>query len=336
MDTIDASPDRLGHVAAVLCTRHRPLGAREALASILATRPAPALVVVVDQADPDSADPLREFDGRPDVVRIQHRGTGLSRARNVAAAAAEARGATILAYTDDDCTVEIGWLAGLAAAFDTAGDVALVFGTTQAADHDQERGVIPAYVATRAAVHRGLSSKPRTEGMGACMAIRVDAWRAIGGFDDRLGPGTSLAAADENDLSIRLLHAGFAVAETPDAVVLHRGYRTGDDAAALLAGYMRGSGAAVAKMVRLGGARTMQPLVAIATRWLLGRSSVRMGNLPPRRVRLRNFLEGARLGWTWNLDPRTGRFLPFAGPDDLAPPGPAAPGITPVGTIAAP
>jgi len=300
--------DKPDHIAVVLCTRHRPPGVKRALDSILAVQPASGLIVIVDQADSSLFDHLQEFDGRPEVLRIHDKGTGLARARNIGT---EAAGASIVAYTDDDCTVDPKWLVGLNSAFALAPDVALVFGTTKAADHDREQGTIPSYMVSKNAIHRGLASKPHIEGMGACMAVRIDAWRSVGGFDDRLGAGTPLAAAEENDLSLRLLLAGFEVAETPAAEVLHHGFRDRFDASALMAGYMRGSGAATAKMVRLGGVDAILASAAIGKRWLSGRSGIKIGHLPPRWIRLASFIEGVTAGIKMEIDPATGRFLPF-------------------------
>jgi GT2 family glycosyltransferase len=311
------SLDNSARIAVVICTRSRPPGVKKALDSILAARPSPGLVVVVDQAGSSSIDHLQEFDGRRGVLRIHDQGTGLARARNIGTAAAEDAGATIIAYTDDDCTVAPGWLAGLDSAFASVPDVALAFGTTKAAEHDREQGTIPSYTVAKSAIHRGLASKPHIEGMGACMAVRADAWRQIGGFDDQLGAGTPLASAEENDLSIRLLRAGFAVAETPEAEVTHHGFRRRPEVAGLVAGYMRGSGAATAKMVRIGGLPAIHAVAKIAKRWIGGRSGVEMNHLPSRRIRLWNFVEGMRAGFTLRIDSQTGKFVPAHQPRDL-------------------
>ncbi len=100
-----------------------------------------------------------------------------------------------------------------------------------------------------------------------------------------------------------MLNGGLAVGETPAAV--------------LVAVYLRGSGAATAKLLRLGGLRAMGPLWLIGRRWLLGQSAVTMGYLPARRVRLHDFLRGVRHGWQQLLDLHTGRFQPFPKPEVL-------------------
>ena len=305
------NPLRAIRFAVVVCSNQRTPGAKRAIESVLSACPKPDLIVIVDQAADATPDLLRVFDGLPGVIRIRDKGKGLSRARNIGTTAAEEAGATVVAYTDDDCTVEADWLAGFASAFGMADDVALVFGTTKAAPHDTEEGTIPAYGVPRNTIHRGVVAKPDIEGMGACMALRIDAWRWVGGFDERLGAGTPLASAEENDLSLRLLCAGFAVAETPASEVVHHGFRDRSAAPVLVAGYMRGSGAATAKMVRLGGAPAILACAAIGKRWLSGRSGIKIDHLPPRWIRLASFLEGMIAGFKMEIDPATGRFLPF-------------------------
>jgi len=320
MDSVSQPPDILPQIAVVICTRHRPPSAVDAVRSALASRPAASRVIVVDQADVDTTDPLAEFDGLPRFVRIRHSAVGLSRGRNVGTAAAAAAGATIVAYTDDDCVAQSSWLSGFDAAFASADDIAAVFGTVRVAAYDRTTGIIPAYEVREATVLRGLANKPRAEGIGACMAVRVDAWRQLDGFDDWLGAGTSLASGEDVDLIVRLLHAGFAVAETPDAEVIHYGFRDWQSTRSLVAGYMRGIGAVNAKMIRLAGLGGFAPLATLGRRWLTGRPVVDLNHLPPRWFRLRRFLEGMATGWKMPIDRRSGRFLPIQGPTDLAPP----------------
>jgi GT2 family glycosyltransferase len=313
------TPDILPHVAVVICTRHRPPSVADTVRSALASRPAASRVIVVDQADADTPDPLAECDGLPRFVRIRHSAVGLSRGRNVGAAAAAAAGATIVAYTDDDCVAHPSWLSGFETAFAGADDIAAVFGTVRAALYDRTTGIIPAYDVREATVLRGLANKPLAEGIGACMAVRVDAWQQLDGFDDWLGAGAQLEAADDTDFVMRLLHVGFAVAETPDAEVVHFGFRDWQATRSLVAGYMRGIGATNTKMVRLAGLGGLGPLATLGRRWLTGRPVVDLNHLPPRWFRLRRFLEGATTSLKLPIDRRSGRFLPVHGPADLEP-----------------
>lgn len=302
----DASRDG---TAVVICTRYCPPGAADAVRSALGTSPGPRFIVVVDQSDPAGDDALAEFAHDSRVIRVRSDSRGLSCARNIGTSIALSEGAAMVAYTDDDCTVETGWLGALADAMGSASDVGLVFGSTVPATTACPTDVIPSYMPRHQSLYRGLSSKPRVEGMGACMAVRADAWSAIGGFDEYLGAGTPLCSADENDLCIRLLRAGYAVAETPRAEVLHHGVRHRGSVEEMVGGYMRGTGAASAKMLRLCGPSAIRPLAAIAWRWLRGGSAVNIGPAPRRWHRLLHFLLGASVGLTMPLDPRTGRFI---------------------------
>lgn len=294
--------------AVVVCTSHAPAGVVITVRSALDSLPTPELVIVVDQSEVRVDDPLAEFRADPRFVRIRMSERGLSRARNVGIAAAEAAGLHFVALTDDDCKPLGNWLAGFAVAFAEDSRVALIFGTTRPADHDRRRGLIPGYIVHAPSAYEGLRSKPRIEGMGACMALRSVAWRQIGGFDESLGAGTPLAAAEENDLSARLLLAGYVVSETPDAEVLHFGFRDAASVDSLVAGYMRGSGAATAKMIRLAGTSAIGPVASIGWRWLGGKPGVDMGTFTSRWFRLRSFFEGFVVGWTASIDPRSGRF----------------------------
>ena len=317
-------------MAVVICTRHRAASTTDAVMSALASRPGPVAVIVIDQAAPGSDDPLAACGTDPRFRCVRFAGHGLARARNMGMVAAEAAGATVVAFTDDDCVADPGWLGAFGRIFAAHPDVALAFGSTLVAPHDRTAGTIPGYVVRRTSLHRGIASKSEIEAMGACMAVRVGHWRAIGGFDDWFGAGADLASADENEFSIRMLWQGFSVAETPEAHVIHHGLRPRADVGRLMAGYMRGSGAATAKMLRLVGLRGLLPVAKIGRRWVGGRSAVTVDFLPSRRARLAAFLRGMVVGLCASLDRSTGRFKPSLGPEDIPPPPPRSHAPPPV------
>jgi GT2 family glycosyltransferase len=76
------------------------------------------------------------------------------------------------------------------------------------------------------------------------MAMARATARRIGGFDERLGSGTSFPAED-NDYGYRALEIGCTIAYVPEAVVWHRAWRT--DLLRLRWQYGRGQGAFFAK-----------------------------------------------------------------------------------------
>ncbi|MGH9632312.1 MAG: glycosyltransferase family 2 protein, partial [Bryobacteraceae bacterium] len=74
-------------------------------------------------------------------------------------------------------------------------------------------------------------------------------------FDERLGPGTAFPAAEDNDLGLRLLRAGYRIHYVPEAVVDHLAWRTASDYLPFKWRYGRGQGAYYAKHMMLGDTR---------------------------------------------------------------------------------
>jgi GT2 family glycosyltransferase len=79
------------------------------------------------------------------------------------------------------------------------------------------------------------------------MALYRSALAEVGGFDERLGPGTPFPASEDGDLGFRLLEAGYAIHYAPQAALVHRAWRTQRDYLPLRWGYGLGRGAFYAK-----------------------------------------------------------------------------------------
>jgi GT2 family glycosyltransferase len=84
---------------------------------------------------------------------------------------------------------------------------------------------------------------------GAAMAIRSTAVHAIGGFDERLGPGAP-AYGEEHDVLLRLRDAGWraVIADAPAAV--HLEWRDAGEERATALIYERGAGAFIGSSLR--------------------------------------------------------------------------------------
>lgn len=294
--------------AVVICTRNRPLQLFPTLRSVIQSIPTEKLVIVVDQSQGvEPTNFLASAEGSQ-IIWLASNTVGLSVARNIGAAEAARRGTDFVAFTDDDCMADHRWLLGFIQQFQSDSTVAMVFGSTRPAPFNANLGVIPGYIVKQTSVYRGIAAKANVEAMGACMAVRLSALQSTGGFDEALGAGSRLRSGEENDLSARLLLAGYGVSETTQSEVLHLGFREKGDAYKMMNSYLLGSGAATAKMIRLGGLRALWPLVVMARRWVMGRSALKIDHLPPRRDRLRAFLTGAQIGFTMAIDPRNGCF----------------------------
>ena len=142
---------------------------------------------------------------RSDCANACHaRNLGLSRARGA-----------IVGFPDDDCVYPPGVLARVDAAF--AADPALHLLTGPAASPDGGLGsgrwrrkggpITPANVWTSVIEFN--------------LFMRRDTALALGGFDERLGPGTPLGSAEGNDLVLRAVSSGRKAVYDPELRVVH-------------------------------------------------------------------------------------------------------------------
>lgn len=219
-----SSPD----VSVVVCTRDRAVSLGRTLASlaeqVACSDSVSWEVVVVDNGSSDDTPQVTEAHrDRLDRLRLVSEPiAGLSRARNRGMQAATG---SVIAYLDDDAEVEPGWLAALARRFTdpavtaVGGPIRLVFPSGR-----------PAWLPHRLeAYYAGLElgDEPRLLGpaeypFGANMALRAEALRDVGGFDERLGrTGRDLISDEEADLFGRLRQRTGSLWWEPEAAVRH-------------------------------------------------------------------------------------------------------------------
>ena len=243
--------------AVVVCTRDRPSQLARTLAALQPqTGRAGFELLVVDQSEAPHAG--------EDGVRVVHdRGTGLSRARNVAAHATDARW---LAFLDDDCRPEPGWARALAEVLAADPPAVIVCphigaGPVPAGDYVE----VTTFPVSRAVLRRGRRMHPGRLGFGACTVVRRDVALALGGWDERLGPGApQFPAADDMDFNYRLLRAGHTALVTPRPRVVHDQWRTPAELPALHAGYLAAWCGFACKHLKTGDARGGLWLLTIA------------------------------------------------------------------------
>jgi glycosyltransferase involved in cell wall biosynthesis len=210
-------------------------------------------VLVVDSAS-TSDDTHAVADSRGvRVVRAPRK--GLSRARNLGVSETST---DVVVFTDDDCRPQPKWLDHLAGGFDAA-EVGFALGQVRADVDDPHLPFDAARPRPRARFAG--ATDPIELGNGACMAFRRAAWDACGGADERLGAGTRLRSAEDHDLFVRLLHHGWTGVYEPDALVLHRDWRTHREVVRYNWGVGLGTGAMVGKLWRIADARTVRPLL---------------------------------------------------------------------------
>lgn len=225
----------------VLCTKDRPalLGpTMDALA--VAVRAAPGTeVVVVEQGGTPAVGVVREHGFR----HLADLGVGVSRARNLGIRAATG---DVVLFTDDDCLVPPSWISGHLAVLD-APSVQGSFGEVGGLPRHEDDGTDGA----RTVARHGRGSPPWDVGHSSNMAVRRAVLLAVGGFDERIGPGArGIQAGEDADLIARLLRAGHALASGTGDPVRHADWRTEDEDLATLLAYELGAGVWIGAALR--------------------------------------------------------------------------------------
>lgn len=263
LSVVIATRDRAGSLARCL----------DMLQSAWDSEPCAWEILVVDNGSQDDTPALaRAFaDHASFPVRcLSEPKPGVSRARNSGARAARA---LCLAFTDDDCEVLPGWAQALLAAFAGPDGPEVVGGRVDLADAaDLPTSIRPFPDALTITDFDALTARM----IGCNLAVLRRTFRALGGFDPRLGGGTPAGSGEDLDLVYRALRAGARIRYEPAARLRHAHGRRGHDERQRLAQlYTRGRGALYAKYVMRGDLAMLRRLYwelrgpAPARGWLL-------------------------------------------------------------------
>src|SRR5262245_36460256 len=263
----------------VVCTMGRQDELIRLLESLAAQNFNDFQVIIVDQNPPGFLDAvIEQFRPRIDIVQTGSR-PGLSGARNVGLERARGR---LIAFPDDDCWYPANTLRDVLAMMNAHKDAAIVSGMTiDSHGHPSLSPALgrPAIVTRRNYLLCGNSNT---------LFFRREVFKTVGGFDTRLGVGTTTAfqSGEESDLILRALDAGLLARYVPD-LRIHHDQVDSDFAAGQIrraAGYGHGFGALMRKHrfpVYVVAYRIVRPVASACRYWLLGRRAL------------------ARYKWTW-------------------------------------
>lgn len=224
----------------VVCTRDRPDDLARCLPHLAKLVERGVEVLVVDNCPSDGR--TRELvDGYPGVRYIFEPRPGLNVARNRGLRAAQGE---IVAFIDDDALPDEGWLDALLANF-TDPMVAVVTGITLPIEletpaqqwFERTNSFGRGYV--RRVYEASLNSVLGSGqvGAGVNMAIRREALREIGLFDETLDGGTLTMSGGDQEFFYRVMAHGFRIVYEPAALVWHRHRRTWSELQQTLFGY---------------------------------------------------------------------------------------------------
>lgn len=218
----------------IVATRGRVRELDELFASLVAQGREDFEVIVVDQNDDARlAETITRYVQRLPLYWQRSEVLNANHARNLGLRAA--RGG-IVGFPDDDCTLPPGVLDQVDQAF----------------SHDIRLQVLTGPAASPAG---GLGSGRWRADAGAIteenvwtsviefnLFLRRGTSLALGGFDERLGPGTPLGSAEGNDLVLRALRAGHKAMYDPELRIVHPDKRLTPEAAKRAELYGRGLG----------------------------------------------------------------------------------------------
>jgi glycosyltransferase involved in cell wall biosynthesis len=199
-------------VSVVIPTRNRPGQLGACLSALAASfRSDAETIVVSDGADQRLVALVAPFVEplRLTLLQMEHRGPAAARNRGLEVARGE-----IVAFTDDDCRPQPGWLAAL------VGGVCLsppraVAGTTRNGLPDNIYADAAELVLRLIARHdRSISGRERLLPSNN-IAFPIQTLRSVGGFDERY------RTAEDRELCRRWAEAGFMLGRVPGAIVEH-------------------------------------------------------------------------------------------------------------------
>lgn len=196
----------------IVATRGRDTDVGVLLDSLLAQKRDDLEVIVVDQNADDRLGPIlaRVADRLP-ITHLRSDRAHANHARNMGLR--QARGA-IVAFPDDDCILPPGVLDRVAAAF-TDATLAVLTGPAVSPEGGLSSG--------RWRTDRGAITLANlwTSVIEFNLFLRRDVALAVGGFDERMGPGTPWGSAEGNDLVARAIRSGYRALYDPALRIIH-------------------------------------------------------------------------------------------------------------------
>jgi GT2 family glycosyltransferase len=276
-------------ITAAVCTRDRPRQLERALESLVAQAPAPAEILVIDNASTDRSIPALVAERFPQVRYLNEPVPGLDFARNRALKAAAG---DIVAFLDDDAVAGTGWGEALRRVFTNEPRVAVCTGRVE-----------PLVLETPAQllfeVNGGFGRGERrirlpddadeplhgwpapliawavSVGSGCSYAVRRTVALELGGFDEALDLGAPLAGGGDHDLLWRALCAGWQVEYQPEALAWHEHRRELASVHSQIIGHQRAVLAFLVKHLTRASRCPRLPLLAYAS-WRLLKPGVRL------------------------------------------------------------
>jgi GT2 family glycosyltransferase len=208
----------------VIATRNRVASLTNMLTSLERSQTAanvPTEVIVVDNGSADGTWAFLDTwtAATPARVRLHVEQPNKSRALNRALEVAQA---PLIAFLDDDLEVAHTCVAEIVSFFAEHAEFAAAMGRVFVPPAAQTAALLAKvqHYGTVPFVDRGDAVCEVTDLYGCCMVARRAVFDAIGGYDERLGPGAT-GACEDFDIGRRARHVGLRLGYMPRVVVYH-------------------------------------------------------------------------------------------------------------------
>lgn len=282
-------------VSVLICTRNRPEKLGRTIASILSGAFTDFELIIVDQSTDDRTQRVIAAFPDPRLRLVIMNATGLARARNLAIRASRAE---IVAFTDDDCICDAGWLAAIMAEYAAEPRIGSVFGRVLPYGGAQASLYCPATIASTG---RRIVDRPIVPqlvlGSGNNMSFKKAVFREIGLFVESLGAGTKMKSGEDTEFVYRALRHRIRFLYSPEPLVYHDNWMTRGEFAELMRGSVLGGGAVFTKFALALDREAAIHLMRIAY-YLLG-DKIGVGSV---KAGIASFARGVAMGIKYTIE----------------------------------
>ncbi|KKS89861.1 MAG: Glycosyl transferase family 2 [Microgenomates group bacterium GW2011_GWC1_43_11] len=197
-------------------------------------------ILVIEQRGNDTLQKFIDTYHKPDVIFFYNVSfIGASRAKNFGIKKANGK---IIAFTDDDCVVDKNWLFIISQLFETQKDIVGCNGEVfpfMSTLHDNE--FCPStFTSNSPCIIKNPCLHSKYIGFGNNMALKRNVLLENKGYKTWLGPGSLGQAAEDAELSLRLIIKGYKLIYNPKSIVYHNKWLTEQEMKNLELSYLCG------------------------------------------------------------------------------------------------
>ncbi|MBP7700823.1 glycosyltransferase family 2 protein [Candidatus Woesebacteria bacterium] len=210
------------NVSVIIATRDRPKDLYRCIYSLLKSEVLPFEIIVIDQSKSDKTKKIVQKKNSPIVKYYKVNYVGKSRSLNDAISRAKGN---ILAFTDDDCVIDIRWIKQISEFFQKNEKESIVFGNTKPFILTKKKDMICPATFSKENDYISYTKNPCKHweeiGFGNNMSFRKNIFNQVIKFETLLGPGSIGRSAEDAEIANKCLLLGHKIAYNPFMVIYH-------------------------------------------------------------------------------------------------------------------